>query len=567
MPIEKNPRRLRRRAISLAAMAMLGVCLWWWSADGGHQTPQAEIKSDRNDAAPVLEGHPAWARALSEMGAGPPARVGEFVGGENPRQGRHTVEFRCSGRVVDEAGAALSDVIVSVSTVHDSGGHAERALLAQAITSSDGAFDFPVLLPDAAAGVYYLIAYRNGFSRVQRAVEAPSEPSSWEGITITLAAGGSLRGVLLHPDGQPLAGVPLLITSRTMVPTTSRRRSLLLTDDDLLHFVPGGYWECRVVTDERGEFTGRGLGDAQYTVWSLDERWFLPPPAARYRPIDALDPVQIRAAACRTLDFTVRGRRTGGPVPVFEGELRVRTETGTSKMIPVRGREGVYDVCWLDPAAGEERCSVAVAIHAPGYEVGQAQVEFAPGQAAARVDLLLAEQALGTVLLHVVDAMGAPAEGPLLANFMRAPERRERLSDVVLRPGDVPGVFHAQVAEGRWFAHVFRSNELARLGGWKGEVRAFPAPVLPMRVALPEEGTLELVAGAGWPDSASASCPVLLVASGGAMVGSATFRGGATTFHGVPPGRWTLHWMPSGAARQAEVVIVAGEVARMHLEP
>ena len=168
-------------------------------------------------------------------------------------QGQTAPAGTISGVVTNHAGAPVRMARVTLSA-------RELGSNRSALTDQQGRFVF-VALP---AGRYQLTAHKQGFVRTGYGARAPGRPGisiplqagqQLDRINITLARGGTITGVILDSDGEPVLGVAV-------------RAQRLVMQDGERRLQPAG----ADLTDDRGAYRIYQLPPGKYFISAVSQR-------------------------------------------------------------------------------------------------------------------------------------------------------------------------------------------------------------------------------------------------------------------------------------------------------
>ncbi len=200
-----------------------------------------------------------------------------------------------TGRLVDEAGAAMPDEIVQGEPQSESGDPGVEYEEVMAITKTDGSFRLPTI-----AGVRYVLTiFSEDYLDVAR---GPEFGAGAEDLVFVALRGGVVRGVVVDGVGPPLADVEV-------VPTSGSTGSSARTDDEG-KFVLSGLPE-RVMARAFGlrlHLEHKLTGERRYESLHLAERRF-----------DGVTEVRLQFA----VDQRIRGRLIASDTDV-DGEISNR---------------------------------------------------------------------------------------------------------------------------------------------------------------------------------------------------------------------------------------------------
>lgn len=312
-----------------------------------------------------------------------------------------------AGRVVDGDGKGVSGVTVMAAV---SGGVERTTIVNGVVTSgiqgfTDAAGNYE--LKGLAAATYRMQALESGRPARARGKEpvvalGPTEKKTGVNFAID-RMNGVIRGVVLGPDGSPLADawvsaqqdLNAMLASLTRPPDgpgpSSRSISLRMESDSE---GGGASGVAPALTDAQGRFEIRGLAHGAYEVVAEADAGKLRGRAANVTPDAA---VTIRTQGVTTLAGTVRG--AAGPAALFEVELEGPTDTQRTFT------NGAFEIGRVDPGD--------YTVHVRSRD-GNAKtaISVPPGQ---RTTIEITLVANAVVVGMLVDAAGAPiADAPLV---------------------------------------------------------------------------------------------------------------------------------------------------------
>ena len=349
---------------ALVVAAGIGV-LAWRVAPTGRRAPEDR---DRTTAPPVAAGPPA---ELVPSGRG----HGGAVPAPGPRE-RPSVRVR----VIAEAGEAIPVAAFLLA----------RSEVSTAVVGTTGEIvelPLPAAWPDEAGLSLGVVA--DGYARTF--VERPRVADPSGVIEVRLSVGLTLRGRVRDEEGHPVAGIPLLATSRREVSLSATSPRELETDQ--LRLGPeAAYSEARGVTSEDGSFELRGLRRIGHVVRSGDPRWFLRMPSRDPRagggPPGYVMPgeTDVELTAYRTVrvDVALLQDEANDPVPDGQVELRRTLPSGGTLTIATESRDGVERAsfpAWPPELAGQPQGEIELmyVARAVGWATVSGRLRIPPG--------------------------------------------------------------------------------------------------------------------------------------------------------------------------------------------
>lgn len=201
-----------RVAIILAVYAVLGLAAWHFLAPGEKPSetagPAASVEQTDGEAAPAMEVAPreivtpaplaVSSSSTSAASAGP---AGKSTAAAAPEKAVRLL----SGKVVDAAGQAVGDALISiVSLGEDAGGAAGIDEMRRETTSaSDGTFK----IERVPATRFAVLASKDGLTCVRVANTLNADDTT---VDIVLDVSGSIAGRVVNKAGEPVAGAEVL---------------------------------------------------------------------------------------------------------------------------------------------------------------------------------------------------------------------------------------------------------------------------------------------------------------------------------------------------------------------
>lgn len=414
-----------------------------------------------------------------------------------------------SGVVRDEAGARLRRATVSVS-----GAGVTRST----VTDDDGRFSF-VELPE---GRFTLTASKPAYPATSYGARRPNRPGPGivlgagqqvNDLTMVLARGGVLSGVVFDERGQPMPAVPVMAWEV---------RSSLAGERTLEFPATGG---VSVMSDDRGAYRIYGLPPGEYTVGTS---WSFRGSATRV-PTDA----EIRAAFAPT-QSTASSQSTAPAASRQE----VRTFSYTPVFMPTA----------VDPLAA-------------------ATVTLGVGEERSDLNLHMQLVAMSKIEGEVVDETGRL---PGVTFQLSRNSAVQALNVTSMYPGLRDGTFSSDSLTPGTYALLARGSARDGSGALWAREDVTVTGSDTRRVTLRLKPALTLTgqfiaqgsSGAPPPDLSSGRLTLLPLVAPFQSVGTATVQSsGALTVIGVMPGRYRLGAAVSGPTGQQWMLqsIVAGE--------
>lgn len=316
-------------------------------------------------------------------------------------------------RVVDAAGTPIADARVSATADDEGGADAMTRELAavRAKTAADGTATLRGLAP----GAVRVRAAAPGHLPATAAAIVPDERR----VELTLPRGASVRGVVVGPAAQPLAGARVGSMPAMEVPMLGDMAAQIGLDV-LATATEGG-----VVTDAEGRFELSGLEDGSHNVVAALPG-YAPGVARKVQPGD--DAVRIELQPALSIAARVVAAEDGTPLSTFTLELRasmfallerpVRTETfaGTA--------DGTAQLGDLPPgdftlaASAEGRAEATVSVHLPA----EAALELRLSRAASVRGRVQDANGVGIPGALVQRSRGGVRDNPLFAMLLSTAE-------------------------------------------------------------------------------------------------------------------------------------------------
>lgn len=323
-----------------------------------------------------------------------PAEVTE-AGSPDPRPlerlGSPT-QVRLRARLLDTAGRPLAGATAELS----------RPYTAKATSGVDGEVTIDLQLRHGAASLELVCL---GPTHAQRAVELVGRPGEEVDLgDVVLQPGGTVSGLVLGPDGQPLEDATLqYCAGPPPVGDLDRARRE--------HTANGGHW-LAPRTDAEGRFTLRGVPVGEGHAWA-DREGLLATPSDGFA-VEAGAEVSGIAITLATLprEDVIAGivlDGEGNPVPFAPIQFDYRGWFSTWSHATVSDRQGRFEELCEGTAARRVR-----AIDPDGRRADAVVEDVRPGTAALELRLL-PPTALPVV---VVDQTGQRVDSPLLACFL-----------------------------------------------------------------------------------------------------------------------------------------------------
>lgn len=378
-------------------------------------------------------------------------------------------------RVVDEADAPVADARVRARATSTTGIFSRSALAQSNSTRRDGTCTLRALADEP----HEVSVSAPGFLAAARTIE----PADFDrGLVVTLARGGSVRGVVVDPAGQGVADAGVAWHESVSVPVIGDISSFFGTD---LMCAEARSARCR--TDAEGSFVLSGIptGTEHVTLVAAHDDWIGGiAPRVRVGASDAT--ISLRSPARIIGRVSIPGRDES--IPTFTVETRVPMALfidRPSRAVAVEGSDdGTFALERVPPGRATLR------VHAPGFAPVDRRIRAREGET---LDV-------GSIPLHrgvtvrgrVVDDDGQPVAGatvrrklngigdnPLFAPFLQGPGERT----------DEDGTFELTcLATGR-FALIATADGYAR-----GESRRLAAEVgdtFDVEIRLDSGGSVE----------------------------------------------------------------------------
>ena len=262
------------------------------------------------------------------------------------------------GRAVDERGSPVAGatVVGRLARERSAGPGAMLAMLAgsvgetytRATTGADGRFRVSGL----ATGSVDITAEADGKQVGHLDGVELLQGDAVDVGDVVLADGGSIAGYVVGPDGEPVEGASVRVSSMS--------RIVLSSLDDLPRRDLGREMRLRAETDADGWFSLDGLGNGQFSV-HVSAAGFSR--SSTDNVATGTRDLRVRMDPLGTLVLTVRSARTGERVPDAEVSARRLELYGPGEPLDVR--EGDEPGRWLVEGAGDSGTEITVL--ADGY--------------------------------------------------------------------------------------------------------------------------------------------------------------------------------------------------------
>ena len=372
-------------------------------------------------------------------------------------------------RTLAEAGKAISVAAFLVA----------RSEVSNAVVGRTGDIvevPFPATWPDEAELSIGVVA--DGYPRTF--VERPRGADPSGVIEVRLSAGLTLRGRVRDEDGLPVAGIPLLATSRRDVSLFSKSPHELETDR--LRLGPEtAYSEARGVTSEDGAFELRGMRRIGHVVRSADPRWFLRMPLRDPRagggPPGYVVPgeADVELTAYRTVrvDVALLQDERDDPVPDGRVELGRTLPSGGSLTIATETRDGVERAsfpAWPPEFEGQPQGEIELTYvaRAVGWATAAGRLRIPPGAWEWRHVIRVRPVDVTEAEIRVRTHDGAPTTLPML---VVVEDTDGGACAATVEPTATPGTFRVRTNAGRHRLRVHpRPPAAVSLLTWEDEV-------------------------------------------------------------------------------------------------
>ena len=352
----------------------------------------------------------------------------------------------------------------------------------------------------------------------------------------SLSGGEAVSGFVSTVDGEPVAGVELLVTRTKRVNRQPSFVSSALLDTRAHRLArrTSDYHESVCMTGEDGEFVASGLAPGPYFVVSRSPShiWQAEPVTAGQKDvyIFAEEPCGVRIKAFDATDGRVLDRPSVG-MAVIEQREDGRT---IRRRVSGQGRNGEAILAW-GPRAPHGEFKVAVSY--PGYVDQKLSLQF-QGSGLVEAEVRLEPLELQPVQLNIWTDDGQPYTKQVLFEYAASKDPGSRMSTISRPDG---GFRHfVDAPPGSWFVRVRRATDITTYGAWSGELD-IPDSSSDGSTVLLADVTLKIGAAVivdlVTPLQDRESSVTL---ESGSFIGRQRLSEGDREFTGLPPGEWQI---------------------------